>query len=243
MNRLLLLPLVAALLCAPVLAAGDPLVRAQLTPRRVAAISAELAGKVRTVHAAEGATFRAGDTLVSFDDALQRAQFERAEAVLAAAEKIYASNRRLHQLNSVGQIELDLSAAEIAKARAELAYATALLARCRIVAPFDGRVAEQRVHDEEFVQAGQPLLELIGNEMPQIDFLAPSKWLAWVRPGQPLAVHIDETSQAYSATVERVSARVDPVSQSVKIVARFDVPSPELIAGMSGTISLEPEVP
>jgi membrane fusion protein, multidrug efflux system len=215
-------------------------VRAQLTPRRYALVAAEIGAKVSHVHVVEGGVFAAGDALLSFESALQRAQVERAQAVLVAAEKTFAANQRLFALKSVGLIEVDLSEAEVAKARAELAYAKAMLAKCEIRAPFAGRVAEQRVREQEFVQPGQALVEIIDDATPQVDFIAPSVWLAWLRTGDPLTVRIDETGCSYLATVERIGAKVDPVSQSVRVVAALGHDAAELMAGMSGTVSVNP---
>ncbi len=224
----------------PSVSGADQEIRAQLTARRFAVISAEIAAKIERIHIPESGTFAAGEPLVTFDDALPRAQLQRAQAVLEGAEKTYMANQRLLQLNSIGQIELELTQAEVAKARAELAYATAVLERCRIVAPFSGRMSEQRVREQEFVQPAQPVCEIIDDQLPQLDFIAPSKWLAWLKVGLPLHVQIDETGQSYSAIVERIGAKVDAVSQTVKVTAGVVGDHPELIAGMSGTIAVTP---
>lgn len=240
-TKLLLALLCAVAFCARAAEPAQPIVRAQLTARNSAVISAEIGAKVRQLHVAEGGSFQKGDTLVSFDDTLQQSQVDRADAVLAAAQRTFATNQRLRRLNSIGQMELDLSESEVAKAQAELAYAKAMLAKCRVIAPFSGRVAEQRIHEQEFAQPGQSLIEIIDDATPEVDFIAPSKWLAWLRVGQSLEVTIEETGKTYAAHVERVAARVDPVSQSVKIVAGVAEPAPGLIAGMSGTIQIAPE--
>jgi RND family efflux transporter MFP subunit len=220
--------------------AAEPAIRAQLTARRYAVLSAEIGARVRELRFHEGSAFKAGDTLVVFDDSLQRSQVARAEAVLSAAQRTFAANQRLLTLKSVGQIEVDLSEAEVEKARAELAYASAMLSKCSIVAPFSGRVSDQKVREQEFVQPGQSLFEIIDDAVPEIDFIAPSKWLAWIHVGQALEVKIEETGRSYPATVEEIGAKVDPVSQSVKIVAGIPGSHPELIAGMSGTINVVP---
>ena len=61
-------------------------------------------------------------------------------------------------------------------------------------------------------------------------------WLAWLKAGGPLQVQIDETQKTYPARFTRIGARVDPVSQSVKVAAAIDGRFPELIAGMSGRV-------
>jgi hypothetical protein len=70
----------------------------------------------------------------------------------------------------------------------------------------------------------------------ELEFIVPSRWLAWLTPGTGFQVAIDETGKTYPAKVMRTGARVDPVSQSVKIAAAIDGKFNELIAGMSGRV-------
>jgi len=213
-------------------------IRAQLAPRRFTTVAAEIGAKVSRVAVAEGSAFRAGQVLVSFDCSLQQAQLQKAKAVLGAAERTFSANKRLDELNSVGKVELQASEAELGKARADVAANTVLLSKCAIPAPFSGRVAEQKVREQQYVQPGQALLEILDDSVLELEFLVPSRWLAWVKPGYAFQVRIDETGKTYPAKVQRIGARVDPVSQSIKLSAAIDGRFPELIAGMSGRVAL-----
>jgi len=213
-------------------------IRAQLAPRRYTTVAAEIGAKVSRVAVVEGAAFRAGQVLVAFDCSLQQAQLQKAKAVLGAAERAFSANKRLDELNSVGKVELQASEAELGKARADVAANNVLLSKCAIAAPFSGRVAEQKVREQQYVQPGQPLLEILDDSVLELEFLVPSRWLAWVKPGYAFQVRIDETGKTYPAKVQRIGARVDPVSQSIKLSAAIDGRFPELIAGMSGRVSL-----
>jgi RND family efflux transporter MFP subunit len=176
---------------------------------------------------------------VSFDCSIQRAQLERAQAEQSGAERTLASNVELEKLNSVGQLELDLSRTAVQRSKAEVALHTAQLGKCVIHAPFTGRVAEQKVREQQFAQPGQPLLEIIEDGPLELEFIVPSRWLTWLKAGGRLKVSIDETGRSYPARFTRIGARVDPVSQSVKVVAAIDGRFPELIAGMSGRIEVD----
>jgi membrane fusion protein (multidrug efflux system) len=220
--------------------APAPEIRAQLSPRRYTTLGAELGAKVSRIAVSEGGRFKAGQLLVSFDCALQSAQLQRAKAAQVAADRTHAANLRLAVLNSVGKIELDNSEAELAKARADVSLMNATLSKCSLNAPYAGRVAEQRVREQQFVQAGQPVLDILDDSALELDFIIPSKWLSWLKPGAPFKVRIDETGRDYPARITRLGARVDPVSQSLKVAAVIDGSFPELIAGMSGKILLAP---
>ncbi|MDZ5459649.1 efflux RND transporter periplasmic adaptor subunit [Azohydromonas lata] len=215
-------------------------IRAQLMPRRYTTLAAEIGAKVSRLPVAEGGRFNAGQVLVGFDCTLQQAQLNKAKAALDAADKTWSANKRLAELNSVGKVELDVSEAEVAKNRAEVASNQAVLSKCAATAPFAGRVAEQKVREQQYVQAGQALLEILDDSVLELEFIVPSKWLAWVTPGTRFEVAIDETGKTYPAKVQRMGARVDPVSQSIKISAAIDGRFSELVAGMSGRVLMAP---
>ena len=213
-------------------------IRAQLMPRRYTTIAAEIGAKVSGLPVGEGGAFRAGQVLVLFDCSLQRAQLDKAEAELEGAEQTLKSNLRLEQLNSVGQLELDLSKSSANKAKAEVGANKAVLAKCQVNAPFAGRVAEQKVREQQYVQPGQAMLDILDDSVLELEFLVPSAWLRWLNVGGAFDVQIDETRKAYPARFTRIGARVDPVSQSVKVAAAIHGKFPELMAGMSGKVQI-----
>lgn len=213
-------------------------IRAQLSPRRYTTIASEVGARISRINVVEGGRFRAGQVLVVLDCSMQQAQLQKAKAVLAAAENTYQANRRLEELRSVGKVELDQSQAEVAKAKADVAASAVTLSKCTIAAPFAGRVAEQKAREQQYVQPGQPLLDILDDTVLELEFIVPSRWLVWLKPGYAFQVSIDETGKTYPAKVQRIGARVDPVSQSVKLSATVDGKFPELIAGMSGRVTL-----
>jgi membrane fusion protein (multidrug efflux system) len=213
-------------------------IRAQLSPRRYTTLAAEIGAKINRLPIAEGGAFKQGQLLVAFDCSIQSAQLQKAKVSLAVAEKTWKANQRLVELNSIGRLEFDASEAEVAKNKADVDATAAVLAKCSVAAPFAGRVSEQKVREQQYVQPGQTMLEIIDDSVLELEFLVPSKWLVWLKPGYGLKVKIDETGKDYPAKIKRIGATVDPVSQSIKLVAAVDGSFPELIAGMSGRVSL-----
>lgn len=215
-------------------------IRAQLLPRRYTTIAAEIGARVNRLPVPEGTAFKAGQLLVSFDCTLQQAQLRKAQAELDGTEQTLKSNQRMAELNAVGQLELDLSRTAVNKAKAEIGANQAVLSKCSVSAPFAGRVAEQKAREQQYVQPGQALLDIIDDSVLELEFLVPSRWLSWLKVGGKFEVKIDETGKRYPAKFIRVGARVDPVSQSVKLAAAIDGKFPELIAGMSGRVQITP---
>jgi RND family efflux transporter MFP subunit len=215
-------------------------IRAQLSPRRYTTLAAEIGAKINRLPLSEGAAFKQGQLLVQFDCVLQQAQLAKAEASLMGANTSWRGNQKLAELNSVGNMELDISRAETLKAQAEVAANRAVLGKCQIAAPFAGRIAEQKAREQQYVQPGQALMEILDDSTLELEFIIPSRWLSWVRNGAAFQVSIDETGKTYPAKVQRIGARVDPVSQSVKLTAVIDGRFGELVAGMSGKVLMSP---
>lgn len=215
-------------------------IRAQLMPRQFTTIAAEIGAKISQLPLREGESFKAEQALVRFDCSMQQAMLRKAQAEQSAAEHTHKANRRLAELDSIGQLELNLSQAAVAKAVAEVGAQQAVLAKCSIPAPFSGRIAEQKVRSQQYVQPGQALLEIIDDSVLELEFLVPSAWLIWLKPDFGFEVEIDETGKVYPARFTRLGARIDPVSQSIKVAAAIDGRFPELITGMSGRVRIAP---
>lgn len=215
-------------------------IRAQLMPRQFTVIAAEIGARINHLPLAEGSAFKAGQTLIGFDCSLPQAQLKKAQAEYDAARHTLTANQRLLELNSIGRLEVDLARTALDKAAAEVAVQQAVLSKCSIRAPFSGRIAEQKVRAQQYVQPGQALLDILDDSVLELEFLVPSAWLGWLKPGVAFQVDIDETGKTYPARFNRIGARVDPVSQSVKVAAAIDGRFPDLIAGMSGKVRVSP---
>ncbi|MBF0613486.1 MAG: efflux RND transporter periplasmic adaptor subunit [Magnetococcales bacterium] len=215
-----------------------PEIRGHVTPKRFTVLSAEVAAKIETIAAREGERFKEGQTLISFDCSIYKAQMDRARAISGSADRVLASHRRLVELKSAGQLEVEMAALEAAKARGDMLVIQATLSKCVIQAPFTGKVAEQKAREQQFVQQGQALLDILDDSQLEFEFIAPSSWMNKIPVGHTFQLFCEETNKNYPARVARMGAKIDPVSQSMKVMAEIQGHFPELTAGMSGRIVL-----
>lgn len=215
---------------------------AQLVPQRFTTLSAELPARVEQIAIREGERFARGDTLVQLDCELQSAQQDRASAQLRAAQASHRANQELQRLAAVGQLEFAESAAAQAVAEAELRYLDVTLDKCLILAPWDGAAGQWHTRPGSYVQAGQPVLDIHDTESLQVEFIVPTAWLSWFKPGYAFELYVEELDRNIALRLRNTAARADPVSQSVKAVADLEAPHEDLIAGMSGYLQLSPPV-
>ncbi|MGV1045200.1 efflux RND transporter periplasmic adaptor subunit [Limnohabitans sp.] len=211
-------------------------IRAQLVPQRFTTLSAELGVKIAHIHVREGERFKAGQALVSFDCSLQEAQLEKAKAQVFAAQSTFEGNQRLVKFNAIGDVELRNSEAELLKARADQSYLQATVNKCEIAAPYGGRAGEWRAREQQFVQPGQPILEIVDDSQLELEFILPTVAVVNMRAAAKFRVLIEDSKKSYSARFVRAGAKADPVSQTTKVIAVLEGYHPELMAGMSGRI-------
>jgi membrane fusion protein, multidrug efflux system len=221
-------------------AAAATEVRAQLVSLHSATLSSEMAGRIDGIATRIGDRFRKGDVLVSFDCAMPRTQLARAQAVLTQVERTYEIDRRTVTQKPTGQLELDIAAADVLKAKADLAAAEAVTSKCSVTAPFAGMTVDRKAHEFEYATPGQPLLDVLDDHALEVELTAPSRALGWLKPGASFQVRIDDTRKTYPGRVTRLGGRVDPASQSVKAIGEILGDAPELMAGMSGRLSTTP---
>lgn len=202
-------------------------------------ISTDLGFRVETLPFREGQAFKRGDILATFDCGDLAAEMKSAEAQFRAEQITYENNARLAKLNAAGKFEVALSKAKADQASAALEAYRSKFSRCAIKAPFDGRVAVMRAHAYEIPDRTQPIMQIVGQSQLEIEILLPSQWLKWLKPGVGFDLRIEETGQILPAEIQRISAVVDPVSQTVKIIGRFTGEPAGVLPGMSGPASFK----
>lgn len=80
--------------------------------------------------------------------------------------------------------------AQVKQAEADLAQAEADLANTKIIAPIDGRITKRSVEIGNYVQTGQQLASLVGEDL-WITANFKENQLAHMHPGQPVDIRID----------------------------------------------------
>lgn len=211
--------------------------RAMLIPQQQTILSAELPAKIKQLFVREGSIFKSGQTLLILDCSVHTAKMRKARAALQVAHKKLAVSQRLAQLNAISTVEMEVARAKANEAKEELYIREVILAQCTITAPFDGRVAELSVNQHEYVVAGTTLMEIIDHNNLEMELIIPSLWIKWLTSGTKFSINIDETGKSYPAQVIMLGAKIDPVSQSIKLIGKILGHFPELIPGMSGSVN------
>jgi len=210
-------------------------VRGIVKPVVEAVLASEIQALVKRMPFRDGDSFKKGALLIEFECAKYRAELASAQAEFEARQKTVINNEELAGLHGIGRLEVDISQAELKKAQAVLRRAQIIVHGCRIPAPFAGRVVKTLVHPYESVNPYDDLLSIVSNQDLDIELILPSSSLQWITKNSPFSFSIDETQDAYPAEVVEIGARVDPVSQTIRVFGRFNTHPAGVLAGMSGS--------
>ncbi len=210
-------------------------VRGVVKSNQEAVLSVDLNARVVDTPVKAGEAFSKDDILVKFDCRIQKAEARAAKAAYAASKSAHKNNVELSQHGAVGELEVNVSKAEMNQALANSEAISARTRDCEILAPYDGRVAELVINNYETSAPNQPLLKIVSSGEFEIQLIVPSTWLSWMQIGSPFEFTVDETGEQLSASVWQIGAEVDAVSRTVPLVARFTSYPGQVLPGMSGS--------
>lgn len=213
-------------------------IRGVVRPADQAALTSDLQAMVARVAFKEGERFRRGDVLVEFDCRRLEAELASAEAQETEARIQLENSQYLAAQKAGGKLDVEVARARLAKAAAESEAQRIRMDGCRIVAPYDGRIAELAVHAHEVPQPGRPMLAIIDDSRLELELIVPSETLAWLKAGTTFGFRVDELGRSYEAQVTRLGAMVDPVSQTAKVMGVLDGEHTGVLPGMSGEATL-----
>lgn len=217
-------------------------------PRVETQLTAEVSGKVSAIADGflSGAAFEKGETLIELDSRDYQTAEQRAQAALtrmqtalqlaeAQTEKAREDWARLGLGGEPNDLALRLpqlkqAQADVQAAEADLAEARLNVTRCKIVAPYDGRVVQKHVDVGQVVNPGVVLGQIYSSEIFEVRLPLRNDQLAFLgfndRPADspPAALLKGERGpdDHWAATIERTDAAVDPRSRQLFVIAAID---------------------
>ncbi|SMH48493.1 efflux RND transporter periplasmic adaptor subunit [Azospirillum agricola] len=227
----------------------------------------QVSGAITAVHFRNGALVKKGDVLFTIDPRPHVAEVARAEAQLAAAQsavRFTAADldraQRLVQNNTVSRQTLDEkdntareAAANLKAAQAALDLARIDLEHTQVTAPISGRVSRAEFTVGNVVASGAsaaPLTTLVSVSPIYASFDVDEqtylRHIANVKDKADVPVHLglaNESGYSRDGVVEHVDNRLDAVSGTIRVRAKFDNPDGMLVPGLYARIKVGGSTP
>ncbi len=181
-------------------------------------LSAEIAGRIDKIAFAEGKAIGRGEALVQLDAAIPKAQLDQAEASRSLSEANYKRAESLLKDRAIAQRERDEAYAQWQLDEASLRLAKAQWEKTRIVAPFSGTLGLRKVSVGDYIQPGQPLVNLEDISKLKVEFRIPEKFSAQVKVGQQVKLAADAfPGRSFIGKVYAIDPQVEEKSRSLVI--------------------------
>jgi len=137
------------------------------------------------------------------------------------------------------QYELQAALAMVQAAKAEVAFAQQQLDETRILAPFDGAVAERIASAGEYVRPNDPIVRLVKSWPLRLRAEVPERAAVAVQPGSELTFRTDAVPGAeFHAVVQRINPVLDPRARTLTVEAVLRQPDRRLRPGMFVQVKL-----
>jgi membrane fusion protein (multidrug efflux system) len=190
-------------------------------------------GRITELLFREGQAVAAGTPLVRLDDALLRAQAERAAAERDLAQQQLARVRRLRSENAAPAADLERAEATARSAEATLAVLQLQIERSTVKAPFAGVVGQRLVSVGDYVTTATRLLTLQTTDPQHAVIEVPERYAGELRPGQTVEFTVAaQPERTFRAVVEFIDPVVQPTSRTIVVKARAPNSAGLLKAGM-----------
>lgn len=202
-----------------------------LWPNRRSDIGADTGGMVAQVLVRRTSRVQKGDLLLQLDDRI--AQADLAKAVISrdiTNEKLKRAEA-LTQGRSISADEIATLRADAAMAEVEHQRAQLQVARTKILAPFDGTVADISTEAGQLINA-QPLLSLIETQRLRAEIVLPAEAFGQMHVGDVLQLSVDLMAAKVQATVATIDDYIDASSNSFTVIAEIENPNYEIPAGV-----------
>lgn len=231
---------VALLACAVVVPAWAQQQAAPLSvvfePKDVAVLSAEVPGRVTLISKKLGEPVQQGDVLVELDPAMYKANLQKAQAAASATGSALDMTKKLRGYKSASKLDEINAQKEANTAYANVALAKEELKATKISAPFSGFVQRVVAREHQFVDKGEPVIEVVNDSVIRVRILMPASAYKSMQIGQDFTVAVTETGDTVSGRVTQISHVLDPGSSTFDVYGEVDNAAGVVRSGMTGTL-------
>jgi len=202
--------------------------------------SSDLAAQINALPLRAGSPFKRGDLLIGFDCGKLNADLRGTNELEKKQSLIFENRKKLKSRNAASAFEVAEARADYLVAKSKTDSLKQVVRFCSIKAPFDGKVLELHASKFEMPAVNSPLITVVDDSLLELDLIVPSKWLRWLVIGTQFEFRVEETGETHLANIVRLGAKIDAVSQTIKITGTFRQRPKRILPGMSGVAQFSP---
>lgn len=210
-------------------------------------LSFNVAGQLIKFPMVNGQEVKKGELLAQLDDTSFQNEVKDSQAEVTRAEATYKRMGKALKSNAISKEDFSKAQAEFNKAKARLEISKKNLQDTKILARFDGVIADTFVEKFDTLSKGQVVLSLQNNEMINIVVSIPEKYLIKRKNKDKAkkdftfyAIFDALPNEKFPLTVKEYSTQAEFKTQTYAV--RFQMKTPEkynILPGMSATVVIK----
>jgi len=179
----------------------------------------EITGRVTRINFKEGSKVSKGELLVKLNDTDLRAQLQKLQSTKALNESNEYRAKQLLNIEGISRQEYEQVQNQLAGVNADIDVVQAQIAKTEIRAPFPGVIGIRNVSEGSIVGPADVIASIQQIDPVKIDFSIPEKYVNNVKPGDAVQFTIEGSDETFTATVNAIDPKIDPVNRRVVIRA------------------------
>ena len=212
-----------------------------VAPQQKATLSLTMGGKIHSLTLMPGQAVRRGQVVATIDNPeyieLQQSYLESA-AQLEYLEKEYARQKALGEKDAASQKKVQQSKADYLSMHSRMTAAASRLhalgvstkelkasgikAYLPVVAPIGGYVTNLTANLGTYLDAGEPICDIINKAQPLLELTVYEKDIKMMRTGAPVQFRVNGYGkQTFHATIVSIDQTVNEKDYSIKVYARI----------------------
>lgn len=209
-----------------------------------AALSFPLGGTLTRLCFDEGQRVGEGALLAQLDDRSARESYEAARATLEQARDACLRLQRLHDENSLPEIQWVEVQTKLRQAEAAFAIAEKNLADCSLRAPFAGVVGKRTAAVGETALPGVPVITVLKTDRVKVRFPVPEQEIGTLSAGDRIVLSVAALGgRSFTAGEMEKGVVSHPSTHTYDVRGSVTDPSGELLPGMVCRVDVLPQQP
>ncbi len=214
-----------------------------VNPWREANIGLVQGGRVDRIDVDRGSRVREGQTLLTTDMELLRANLQTAEANLEYQKNEFERNRKLHESGSIADAVFDASRLQLAQAQSAFEIARKQLADATLTAPFGGVVTERHVEVGDILGPGTPAFRVIDMDRVRVRAGLPERFINDFRIGNSVTIMFDAMPERnFIGRINYLAPEADSATRTFQAEMTVDNPGGLIRAGIMGNARIQQRI-
>ena len=201
-------------------------------------LRSEVSGQVVRINFDEGSKVNKGQLLIQIDDSELRPRQQKLNVELKTAEDELERMQELFKIKGISRQELETAELKVSALQSDLNLVQAQINKSKITAPFSGTIGLRQVSRGAYVTPGDPIAKLVQTDPVKIEFSVPETYASQIKKDQKIDFKLAGTEKTISAVIYAFDPMIDPATRSLKVRARAQNKSGELIPGSFVSLQL-----